>query len=149
MCHGFSCPLRRDNNPELGSEHDTDTRIYPKNQRCPALLSHVIERNIRTITRLRLQTAHERQVQDRLADHYYLLFRQCSCVHPYLLVGAWLLGNTGHAGYRLLTPSPAILTMIVSLEAIFLSTFVLISQNRFSDERTAVRVGFANWAAGA
>ena len=32
------------------------------------LLAHVIERNIRTITRLRLQTARERQVQERLAD---------------------------------------------------------------------------------
>ena len=32
------------------------------------LLSHVIERNIRAVTRLRLQSARERQVQDRLAD---------------------------------------------------------------------------------
>ena len=37
--------------------------------------------------------------------------------------------------------------MIVSLEAIFLSTFVLISQNRFSDEADRRADGFANWAA--
>ena len=31
-------------------------------------LSHVVERNIRTIIRLRLQAAHTQSVQDRLAD---------------------------------------------------------------------------------
>jgi len=34
----------------------------------PPLLAQVIERKIRTITRLRLQTARERTVQTRLAD---------------------------------------------------------------------------------
>ena len=32
------------------------------------LLFHIMERNIRTITRLRLQTARERHLQERLAD---------------------------------------------------------------------------------
>jgi uncharacterized membrane protein len=47
----------------------------------------------------------------------------------------WLLLNTGHLGIRAFDPFPyGLLTMIVSLEAIFLSTFVLISQNRMSVE---------------
>ena len=49
--------------------------------------------------------------------------------------GAWILANTGWLGIPVFDPFPyGLLTMIVSLEAIFLSTFVLISQNRLSEE---------------
>ena len=49
--------------------------------------------------------------------------------------GAWILLNTGSLEMRAFDPSSnGFLTMIVSLEAIFLSTFVLISQNRLSEE---------------
>jgi uncharacterized membrane protein len=52
-----------------------------------------------------------------------------------LWFGLWVLINTGWFGIRLFDPFPySLLTMIVSLEAIFLSTFVLISQNRSSAE---------------
>jgi uncharacterized membrane protein len=102
----------------------------------PPLLARVIERNIRTITRLRLQTARERRVQDRLADA--MTSFSGSMLFVYLHIGwfgAWLLVNTGRVGLPPFDPFPyGLLTMIVSLEAIFLSTFVLISQNRFSDE---------------
>ena len=102
----------------------------------PPLLSHVIERNIRTITRLRLQSARERQVQERMADAITSFSGSMLFVYIHILwFGAWLLVNTGHLGIPSFDPFPyGFLTMIVSLEAIFLSTFVLISQNRFSDE---------------
>jgi uncharacterized membrane protein len=101
-----------------------------------SLLSHVIERNIRTITRLRLHTAQERTVQDRLAGAITSFSGSMLFVYLHSLwFGAWLLVNTGHVGILQFDPFPyGLLTMIVSLEAIFLSTFVLISQNRFSDE---------------
>jgi uncharacterized membrane protein len=99
------------------------------------LLAHIIERNIRTITRLRLQTARERHVQDRLADAITSLSGSMLFVYLHILwFGAWLLVNTGYMGLKPFDPFPyGLLTMIVSLEAIFLATFVLISQNRFSD----------------
>ena len=47
----------------------------------------------------------------------------------------WVLLNTGRYGIEPFDPFPyGLLTMIVSLEAIFLSTFVLISQNQMSKE---------------
>jgi uncharacterized membrane protein len=100
------------------------------------LLSHVMERNIRTITRLRLQTARERTVQARLADAITSFSGSMPFVYLHIFwFGAWLLVNTGRVGLPPFDPFPyGLLTMIVSLEAIFLSTFVLISQNRFSDE---------------
>jgi uncharacterized membrane protein len=56
----------------------------------------VIERNIRTITRLRHQTARERHVQDRLADA--ITSFSGSMLFVYLHIGwfgAWLLANKG------------------------------------------------------
>ena len=49
--------------------------------------------------------------------------------------GAWILINLGYTPIQPSDPYPfGLLTMIVSLEAIFLATFVLISQNRLSAE---------------
>lgn len=46
---------------------------------------------------------------------------------------AWMLVNTGYLGVRPFDPFPfGLLTMIVSLEAIFLSIFVLMAQSRES-----------------
>jgi uncharacterized membrane protein len=51
--------------------------------------------------------------------------------------GWWIHVNTGHSSFGLMDFDPypfGLLTMIVSLEAIFLSTFILISQNRQSQK---------------
>ena len=48
--------------------------------------------------------------------------------------GLWIVLNTGYLGLPPFDPFPyGLLTMVVSLEAIFLATFVLISQNRLSE----------------
>ena len=99
-------------------------------------LSNVIERNIRTIIHLRLQAASERGLQDRIADVITSFSGRMIFVYVHVLwFTAWILLNTGRLGVQPFDPFPyGLLTMIVSLEAIFLSTFVLISQNRLSQE---------------
>jgi uncharacterized membrane protein len=99
-------------------------------------LSNVIERNIRTIIRLRLNAAHERGLQDRIADIITSFSGRMIFIYVHIVwFGAWILLNTGYFGVQPFDPYPyGLLTMIVSLEAIFLSTFVLISQNRLSQE---------------
>jgi uncharacterized membrane protein len=99
-------------------------------------LSDVVERNIRAILKLRAHSALQRSFQERLAD--WITATSGRMAFAYLhgaWFAAWLLLNTGHFGIRPFDPYPyGLLTMIVSLEAIFLSTFVLISQNRLSEE---------------
>ena len=99
-------------------------------------LSKIIERNIRTILYLRLKAAHERGLQDRIADIFTTFSGRMIFVYVHIVwFGAWILLNTGRLGAHPFDPFPyGLLTMIVSLEAIFLSTFVLISQNRLSEE---------------
>src|SRR4030095_7756460 len=99
-------------------------------------LSKVIERNIRTIIHLRTKAARERGLQSRIADVITSFSGRMIFVYVHIVwFGLWILLNTGHIGVRVFDPFPyGLLTMIVSLEAIFLSTVVLISQNRLSEE---------------
>jgi uncharacterized membrane protein len=99
-------------------------------------LSKVVERNIRTIIQLRLQAARARSVQDRIADAITDFSGSTAFVYLHMAwFGVWILLNTGRLGVGPFDPFPyGLLTMVVSLEAIFLATFVLISQNRLSEE---------------
>jgi uncharacterized membrane protein len=83
----------------------------------PALLKHADERR--------------QHLENRFADQVTRFAGSMKFVYLHLIwFGSWI-------GFRI-EPYPfGLLTMIVSLEAIFLSTFVLISQNR-ADERRQV-----------
>lgn len=107
-----------------------------ENQKDNPALSKVMERNIRTIIHLRTKTASERGLQDRIADVITSVSGRMIFAYVHIVwFGLWILLNTGRVGVRIFDPFPyGLLTMIVSLEAIFLSTFVLISQNRLSAE---------------
>ena len=78
--------------------------------------------------------AHERaqSFQNRLADRVTAFSGSMSFVYIHLVwFGCWI--GLGAESYPY-----GLLTMIVSLEAIFLSTFVLISQNRADAKRQAL-----------
>jgi uncharacterized membrane protein len=99
-------------------------------------LSDVIERNIRTIIRLRLKAARERGAEERIADTITSFSGSMVFVYAHIVwFGLWILLNSGRFGVRPFDAFPyGLLTMVVSLEAIFLSTLVLITQNRLSVE---------------
>ncbi len=100
------------------------------------LLASILERNIRTVIAQKERLAGRRSLQDKLADAITDFSGHMGFVylHLFWFVG-WIGWNLGAFGARPFDPYPfGLLTMIVSLEAIFLSTFVLISQNRISNE---------------
>jgi uncharacterized membrane protein len=113
-------------NPEKPASPEVDN---------PAL-SKVIGRNIRTIIHLRTKAERERSLQGRIADAITSFSGRMIFAYIHIIwFGIWILLNTGKFGLRAFDPFPyGLLTMVVSLEAIFLSTFVLISQNRMGDE---------------
>ena len=98
------------------------------------LLCDVIERNILTIIDLRRKAANRRNVEDRVSDLITDVSGRMVFVYFHVVwFGLWIVLNTGLLGFKAFDPFPyGLLTMIVSLEAIFLSTFVLISQNRMN-----------------
>lgn len=99
-------------------------------------LCHAIERNIRTVHHLRARAARSRNLEERAADGITEFSGRMVFVYLHAAwFVLWIVLNTGHLGLRPFDPYPyQLLTMVVSLEAIFLSTFVLISQNRLSEE---------------
>jgi uncharacterized membrane protein len=79
---------------------------------------------------------HARQragsVQNRIADHITLFAGSMAFVYVHVVwFGCWI-------GFGAESYPYGLLTMIVSLEAIFLSTFVMISQNRADAKRQVV-----------
>jgi uncharacterized membrane protein len=99
-------------------------------------LADIIEQNIRTIVELRRRAADHRTTQERLADLITDFSGRMNFVYFHIIwFGIWITINLGLVGIRPFDPFPfGLLTMVVSLEAIFLATFVLISQNRLSVE---------------
>jgi uncharacterized membrane protein len=99
-------------------------------------LSNVIQRNIRKIIQVRLKAVLDQGLQDRIANGMTsfsgsMLFFYVHIVWFFI----WILLNTGRVGMSAFDPFPyGLLTLVVSLEAIFLTTFVLISQNILSKE---------------
>ena len=78
-----------------------------------------------------VQHAEDRaqNVQDRIADTITRFAGSMMFVYVHVIwFSAWIIFKVEHYPFGLLT-------MIVSLEAIFLSTFVMISQNRADEKR--------------
>lgn len=99
-------------------------------------LSKVIERNIHTLLELRTRALEKYGLEGRIADAITAFSGSMLFVYIHVVwFGLWIFLNSGLFGMPTFDPFPyGLLTMIVSLEAIFLSTFVLISQNRQSEE---------------
>jgi uncharacterized membrane protein len=93
------------------------------------------EKNIGAIADLEREALHERSAADRLSD---VISRITGSVPFAIAHAAWFSGwgliNLGFIpGVRPFDPFPfGFLTLVVSLEAIFLSVFVLMSQNRMT-----------------
>lgn len=95
-------------------------------------LADVVERNICTLIEFRQQFERSKNLQDRIADVLTAFSGSMLFVYLHALwFGVWMAINLGWVGIKPFDPFPfGLLTMIVSLEAIFLSTFVLVTQNR-------------------
>jgi len=95
----------------------------------------VLERNIRALDERRGQEEAKAGFQDRLARAVTRATGSMAFVYLHLLLfGGWILVNLGFIpGLAPFDPSFTILAMAASVEAIFLSTFVLITQNRMAE----------------
>jgi uncharacterized membrane protein len=87
----------------------------------------------------------ERTLSERIADVVATFTGSITFVFLHVVwFTAWIIFNTRWFGYEPLDPFPyTFLTMIVSLEAIYLSTFILISENRqarLGDRRARVNL---------
>jgi uncharacterized membrane protein len=106
------------------------TKPSPK----PPGLASVLARNIETLQRRRAQEDAAATFQERVAAAITGFTGSMRFVYLHLaLFGLWIIANLGLIpGVPQFDPSFVVLAMVASVEAIFLSTFVLISQNRMA-----------------
>jgi uncharacterized membrane protein len=97
-------------------------------------LATVVERNIQALLEHRRAEEDNRSRQERMADAITRFTGSMRFVFIHLVVfGLWIVINLGWIpGIPQFDPTFVVLAMIASVEAIFLSTFVLISQNRMA-----------------
>jgi uncharacterized membrane protein len=97
-------------------------------------LAQVVERNIRALLEHRRNEESNRTRQERIADAITRFTGSMRFVYIHLvLFGSWIVINLGWIpGIPRFDSSFVVLAMLASVEAIFLSTFVLISQNRMA-----------------
>ncbi len=98
----------------------------------PGGLAPALERNIAALEERRQREEAQASLGDRLAQAITGFTGSMTFVYLHLLVfGAWIVINLGWIpGAPRFDRSFVVLAMVASVEAIFLSTFVLISQNR-------------------
>jgi uncharacterized membrane protein len=106
--------------------------IYPPPQ--PSGLSPVLERNIRALQLRREREEKGATAEERIAEAITRFTGSMRFVYLHLaFFGFWIVANLGWLpGVPSWDPSFVVLAMMASVEAIFLSTFVLISQNRMA-----------------
>jgi uncharacterized membrane protein len=93
----------------------------------------IVERNIHAVLEHRRAEQNRRSRQDRIADAVTAFTGSMTFVYLHLaLFGAWIIGNLPWVPWPRFDPTFVVLAMFASVEAIFLSTFVLITQNRMA-----------------
>ncbi len=100
----------------------------------PPGLGAILLRNIRMLERRRQREEAKAPFEIRLADAITRFTGSMRFVYLHILIfGTWIIVNVGwFPGIPRFDPSFVILAMAASVEAIFLSTFILISQNRMT-----------------
>jgi uncharacterized membrane protein len=94
-------------------------------------MAGVVERNIKALLARRMVDERRKGFQERLADAITRFTGSMTFVYLHLvLFGGWIVVNLGWTPLEPFDPTFVVLAMAASVEAIFLSTFVLISQNR-------------------
>ena len=101
----------------------------------PEGLNSLLLRNIERLREVHAQEAAAASLQERVAGSITRFAGSVRFVYVHgALYGLWIAANLGWLGIAPWDPSFVVLAMIASVEAIFLSTFILISQNRMAAE---------------
>jgi uncharacterized membrane protein len=96
-------------------------------------MASVVDRNIQALLSRRNQEERTKSLQDRMADAISGFTGSMTFVYIHLVVfGLWIIISLGWTPLPAFDPTFVILAMFASVEAIFLSTFVLITQNRMA-----------------
>jgi uncharacterized membrane protein len=97
----------------------------------------VVARNIEALLLRQTQEQKARTTQQRIADAITYAAGSMPFVYVHLaIVVFWIVVNVGWTPLKPFDPTFVLLATAASVEAIFLSTFVLVTQNRMQRDAT-------------
>lgn len=101
----------------------------------PAEGTRRLDGNISAILKHREEDERNRSTQNRISERITNFAGSLKFIYLHILIyGGWIAANLGLVpGVPIVDPTFATLAMIASVEAIFLTTFVLITQNRMAE----------------
>lgn len=106
-----------------------------RNEKAASGMAEVMQRNISTLLMRKEVENRNQPLQLRLADAITRFTGSMTFVYIHLaLFAAWIVSNLPATPFPKFDPTFVVLAMVASVEAIFLSTFVLISQNRMATQ---------------
>ena len=110
-------------------------KVYNIEEYDPELVE-VLEENIRTIFKIRQDAQQQCSFEQKLSDKITNTVGHISFLYLHLLVILiYILINTGLFGIKPFDPYPfSLLVGVITIEVLFISTFILISQNRAKEE---------------
>src|ERR671937_835306 len=104
-------------------------------EQSPSRMAGVVERNVQSLVTRRQHEERRKTFHQRMADAMTRFTGTMAFVYIHLvLFGGWIIINLGWTPWPKFDPTLVVLAMFASVEAIFLSTFVLITQNRMARE---------------
>lgn len=93
-------------------------------------IAGIVNRNIKALVARRGEDENNKPTEERIADSITRFTSKISFGYTHVVVfGVWILLNLGWFGIKPFDPSFVALQLITAVEAILLSTFVLMSQN--------------------
>lgn len=96
-------------------------------------MTGVLDRNIAALVKRRRAEQERAGLEEQVSRQITRFAGSMAFVYLHLLIfGFWIVANLGWLGIEPWDPAMVVLAMIASVEAIFLSTFVLITQNRMA-----------------
>ena len=98
-------------------------------------MARIVERNIDALLERQNVEEASKKFEEKIADTVTRFTGSMVFVYIHLILfGVWIMWNAGLLGLKPFDQSLVVLAMFASVEAIFLSTFVLISQNRMNEK---------------
>jgi uncharacterized membrane protein len=99
-------------------------------QKEKAVLTDLVEKNIRALVNRQIKEEKEKPLEEKIAEKVGHFTGNLAFVYTHAIIfGLWIFWNLGWLGLKPFDPSFTALQLITATEAIFLTTFVLMSQN--------------------
>ena len=98
-------------------------------------MAKVVERNVNALLNRKKEASSNRNLQEKLVDSITSFASSMASVYiHFLFFGAWIIYNLGWLHLKPFDPNFIILATFAAVEAIFLTTFVLIGQKRMNTQ---------------